>query len=103
MEIAVRVEPNIGRGFQASSPVAPDVRVEAPTAELAVQQLQERLAELVARGQLLSVKVPDADAPHPWAASFGIFKDNPLFPEVLEHMKAYRAMRDRELDALVDE
>ena len=103
MEIAVRVEPRVGQGFLASSPVAPDVRVEAATAELAVEQLQERLAELVASGQIISVKVPDAGTPHPWAAAFGMFKDNPLFPEVLQHMKAYREQRDRELDSLIDE
>ncbi len=37
---------------------------------------------------------------NPWAAMARAFKDDPDYAEVIEHMKADREQRNRELDAL---
>lgn len=103
MQIVVSVEPNNGRGFLARSPLAPDLTAEAPTADQAVANLQQQLTILVSRGGLREVEVllPTINAEpaqNPWQEVAGLFKDNPLFDEVLEHMKVYREQRNHEMD-----
>lgn len=103
MQFVVRVEPNNGRGFLARSPLAPDLTAEAPTADQAVADLQQQLTRLVTHGRLRAIEVPlhSADTEslqNPWQEVAGLFKDNPLFDEVLEHMKVYREQRNHEMD-----
>ncbi len=103
MQFVVSVEPNNGRGFLARSPLAPDLTAEAPTADKAVADLQQQLTMLVSRGGLREIEVPSPTvntepATNPWQEVAGLFKDNPLFDEVLEHMKVYREQQNHEMD-----
>ena len=103
MQFVVSVEPNNGRGFLARSPLAPELTAEAPTADQAVADLQQQLKTLVSRGGLREVEVPlpainPEPATNPWREVAGLFKDDPLFDEVLEHMKVYREQRNHEMD-----
>lgn len=103
MQFVVSVEPNNGRGFLARSPLAPDLTAEAPTADQAVADLQQQLTRLVSRGGLRQIEVPlpsvhTESFENPWQEVAGLFKDNPLFDEVLEHMKVYREQRNHEMD-----
>jgi hypothetical protein len=103
MQFVVRVEPNNGRGFLARSPLAPDLTAEAPTADQAVADLQQQLSRLVSSGGLRAIEVPLVSNEtksfiNPWQEVAGLFKDDPLFDEVLEHMKVYREQRNQEMD-----
>jgi hypothetical protein len=103
MQFVVSVEPSHGRGFLARSPFVPEVTAEAPTADQAVAQLRRQLTNLAVRGELrlIDVPIPTADREplqNPWQKIAGIYKDEPLFEEVFEHMKAYREQRNREMD-----
>ena len=60
MQIAVRVEPSTNHGFSASSPFVPEVSVETATADIAVAELREQIAGLIAKGELRTVELPDA-------------------------------------------
>lgn len=98
MQIAVRVEPSMNHRFSARSPFAPEVSVEAATAEMAVAELREQMAGLIARGELRTVELPETAAPHPWEIAFGAFRDHPDSQEVAENMRAYREQRDQEAE-----
>lgn len=103
MQIVVSIEDRHGRGFVASSPLAPNVTAEAPTVEDAVAQLQRELFRLAESGSLLQIEVPLPNALEKpklsnWAAIAGIYKNEPMFDEVIEHMKAYRELRNAEMD-----
>ena len=107
MQVVVSVEPNHGRGFLARSPMAPDLTAEASTADQAVADLQQQLTRLFSCGGLREVEVPmpatSAESfKNPWQEVAGIFKDNPLFDEVLEHMKVYREQRNHEMNEVGD-
>ena len=107
MQVVVSVEPNNGRGFLARSPLAPELTAEGTTADQAVAELQQQLTTLVSRGGLREIEVPMPavnvePVENPWQQVAGVFKDNPLFDEVLEQMKVYREQRNREMDEVLD-
>ena len=107
MQIIVSVEPNNDQGFTAQTPLAPGLTAAAPTVEQAVSQLQEQLTSLAAGGGLvqIEVQVPTGKVvaeKNPWQEIHGIYRDDPLFAEVQEHMRAYREERNLEMDNIED-
>ena len=106
MQFVVSVEPSRCQGFLARSPLVPNLTAEASTADQAVAELQRQLVTLVSRGELREIEVPPVDnveSPrNPWQEVAGIFKSDPLFDEVLEHMKAYREQRNHVMNEVGD-
>jgi hypothetical protein len=129
MEFSVLVEPTEPQGFRATALSFPEIFCEWATEEKAIRALQAQLCERLKLAKMVKVNVPmmlekpwmaaagclqhepeleayqaailenrrQADA---WAEIAGAFQDAPDYAEVIEHMKACRAERNRELDLL---
>jgi hypothetical protein len=73
-----------------------DCRAVAATAAEAVSQVKELLSDRMTQGQIVRVKIEVPPTEHPWLKFAGIFKDDPMFDEVLEHIEQYRRALDPE-------
>ena len=116
MQVSVVVQKMNGTGFCAKTISPPLLSVIGPTRDAALATLRDQLTEQFAEQEFVSLEVPVRsetqwqptpkptlqNESHPWAACAGMFKDDPDYAEVIEHMKTYREQRNRELDALVD-
>jgi hypothetical protein len=102
-DILLEVQPD--GTHQASVLGWADCRVIAATAAEAVNQVKELLSDRMAKGQIVRVEIPRSDSPeisnpeNPWIKFSGIFKDDPIFDEVLNDIEQYRQELDSELDA----
>jgi predicted RNase H-like HicB family nuclease len=116
MQISVVIEKLNGSGYCAKTVSPPLLSAIGSTRDAALATLREQLSEQFAGEEIVSLDVPVcgeaqwspdkspmvAKPSNPWAAIAGAFKDDPDYAEVIQHMKAYREQRNRELDALVD-
>ncbi|MDJ0797823.1 MAG: type II toxin-antitoxin system HicB family antitoxin [Calothrix sp. MO_167.B12] len=88
-------------GYQATVWGLPDCQVFATTKEEAINNLQElvknRLQNVEIVTQEIEIEMPQKE--HPWMKFAGMFKDDPMFDEVLADIEEYR----RELDAEMEE
>ncbi|MDJ0619509.1 MAG: type II toxin-antitoxin system HicB family antitoxin [Calothrix sp. MO_192.B10] len=88
-------------GYQATVWGLPDCQVFATTKEEAINNLQElvntRLQNVEIVTQEIEIEMPKKE--HPWMKFAGMFKDDPMFDEVLADIEEYR----RELDAEMEE
>lgn len=115
MQVSVVIQKLNGAGFRASTVSPPLLSATGPTRDIALATLRDQLAEQIDEQEFVSLEVPDRGSaepksetepvgtvkPNPWAQIAGAFKDDPDYAKVIEHMKEYRAQRNRELDALV--
>ncbi len=90
--------------FVASVLEFPSCHEEADTKDGAIAQLEAALVERMARAEVRpwSIALPrannEADEPA-WAKFAGIFKDNPMFDQVMEQIQADReAWGEEEMD-----
>lgn len=116
MQVSVVIHKLKEAGFSASTVSPPLLSATGPTRDIALATLRDQLAEKIVEQEFVSLEVParGGEEPkseaepvgevksNPWAQFAGAFKDDPDYAEVIEHMKEYRAQRNRELDALVD-
>ncbi|AFY57016.1 hypothetical protein Riv7116_4597 [Rivularia sp. PCC 7116] len=87
-------------GYQATVWGLPDCQVFATTKEEAINNLHELMKN---RLQNVEIVIQETEKPitkeHPWMKFAGMFKDDPMFDEVLADIEEYR----RELDAEMEE
>jgi hypothetical protein len=116
MQISVVIQKLNGTGYCAKTVSPPLLSAIGPTRDAALATLRDQLAEQFSGEEVVNLDVPVrgeaqwtpvtepavAKPANPWAEIAGVFKDDPDYAEVIEHMKAYREQRNRELDALVD-
>ena len=86
-------------GYQATVWGQPDLVVFAPTREEALKNLNELVDTRLQNVEIVTVVIEAPKSEHPWMKFAGMFKDDPMFGEVLEHIEEYR----RELDAETEE
>ncbi len=102
--VTLMLEPQASGRFVASAVEFPAFRIEAATEAEAIGQLQQSLSEHVAHTKVMPWVIPvppidDAAAPPAWAKFAGIFRDNPMFDEVMESIQADRdAWGDEPMD-----
>ncbi|MCB9076337.1 MAG: hypothetical protein H6631_01995 [Anaerolineaceae bacterium] len=76
----------------------PDVVVEKPTREEAVEQVKARLVEYLT--QQVEIIPIDIDLPvdngNPWLKNFGRFASDPTFDDLQAEIAAYRQAIDKE-------
>jgi hypothetical protein len=102
--VTLMLEPQASGRFVASAVEFPAFRIEAATEAEAIGQLQRSLSEHVAHTKVMPwvISVPqvdDAVVPPTWAKFAGIFRDNPMFDEVMESIQADRdAWGDEPMD-----
>ena len=98
MDIPVLIEPLPGTGFRARSGDPFAQAAEGASREEALARLEALIkGQLRAGVQLVALQVPAAN---PWVAFAGMFKDNPLFDEVIEIMAENRRLADEDPDYL---
>lgn len=114
MQVSVVIQDLNGAGFCAKTVSPPLLSAVGPTRDAALATLRDQLAARFAGEEVVNLDVPvrgESDwlpnltsssgaTSNPWPAIAGAFKDDPDYAEVVEHMKAYREQRNRELDAL---
>jgi hypothetical protein len=97
--IQVLIE-RIGKGrFRATSGEPLPASVEARTREAAVVKLKKEVGKRLQNGaELVSVDLGTSAQAHPLAEFAGMFKDDPLFDEVVEIMAENRRRRNADPD-----
>lgn len=107
MQVSVVIQKLKGAGFRAKTVSNPLMSAEGPTRDIALASLRDQLIEQLEGEEVVSLDIPVCceRAAHdwesnPWSKCAGAFKDNPMFDQVLENMKAYRKLRDQELDQI---
>ena len=99
MAIPVLIEPLANNGFRATSGPPLEVSVEAPTRDEALAKLRKKLGKRLKNGaELIALDLAHAAEQNPWVRFAGMFKDNPMFDEVLEIMAENRRKDDTDSD-----
>jgi predicted RNase H-like HicB family nuclease len=73
----------------------PDCTAQGATRQEALARLRQALITRLARAEIVPLEIEHPHPGHPWLKFAGMFKDAPLFDDVLAEIEAYR----RELDA----
>ena len=107
MQVSVVIQKLKGTGFRAKTVSNPLMSAEGPTRDIALASLRGQLIEQFEGEEVVSLDIPvpadraaGAWESNPWSKCAGAFKDDPMFDQVLENMKAYRKIRDQELDQI---
>jgi predicted RNase H-like HicB family nuclease len=97
MTFQVLVEHRGRRDFSATVLGWPDCSAQGATRQEALDRIQQAMRERLARSEIVPMEIhSNLDVPdHPWLKYAGMFKDHPLFDEVLGYVEEYR----REVDA----
>ena len=96
MTYQVVLEQNGGESFKATVLGWPDCYAEGPTRGEALEKVRDTLRQRLARVEIVPVEIEAVgDEESHWRKYEGMFKDNPLFEQVIEYMEADR----RELDS----
>ncbi|MBG1269226.1 type II toxin-antitoxin system HicB family antitoxin [Nostoc sp. WHI] len=85
-------------GYQATVWGLPDCQVFSATREEALKNLHELVNTRFQNVEIVNQEIEASKSDHPWMKFAGMYKDNPLFEDVLSNIEAYR----RELDAEID-
>ena len=80
-----------------------ECQTEAATKEEALTKLRQILTTRLQQTEIVSLEIELPQSEHPWMKFAQMYQNNPLFPEVLEEIQAYRqeidAQNDRELNS----
>jgi hypothetical protein len=94
---SVLVEAKEG-GYQATVWGLPDCQVFSATREEALKNLHELVNSRFQNLEIVTQEIAAAKSEHPWMKFAGMYKDNPLFEDVLSNIEAYRCEVDTEID-----
>ena len=95
MTYYVQVENGRRGSYTATVLGWPDCTAQGATREEALTRLRQTLTRRLAQAEIVSMELEHPPPGHSWLKFAGMFKDNPLFDDVLAEVEAYR----RELDA----
>lgn len=84
-------------GYVATALTLANIEVEAPTREQALARIRQVISNTLAQGEIVDLEISESK---PIIASsydeiFGMFKDDPTFPEFLDEVEKYRKSRNR--------
>lgn len=97
MQIPILVEPGINNGYRATCGPPLAVSADGATPDEAVDKLQMLLRDRLINGvEIVAAEVPARVVENPWVKYAGMFKDDPMFAEVLEIMKENRRKDDED-------
>jgi hypothetical protein len=97
MQIPILVEPATNNGYRATCGPPLALSAEGATRNEAVDKLELLLQERLSNGvEIVAAEVPARVVDNPWVKYRGMFKDDPMFAEVLEIMKANRRKDDED-------
>ncbi|BCL35800.1 type II toxin-antitoxin system HicB family antitoxin [Nostoc sp. MS1] len=75
-----------------------DCKSSGATEEEAIEKLKPLLQERLQRAKIVTLEIEPPQTEHPWMKFAGMFKDDPLFDEVLENIEANRRELDSEME-----
>lgn len=84
--------------FSAVVPGLSDYKSLGVTEDEAVSKLQQILQERLKNSKIVTLEVESTSNEDPWDNIFGMYKDNPLFDEVLAEIEAERAKLDAKME-----
>ena len=91
MKIPILVEPVTNNGYRATCGPPLAMSAEGATRDEAVDKLELLLLDRLSNGvEIVAAKVPARVVENTWVKYAGMFKDDPMFAEVLEIMKDSR-------------
>ncbi|MDZ7960614.1 MAG: type II toxin-antitoxin system HicB family antitoxin [Aulosira sp. DedQUE10] len=93
---SVLVEAKEGR-YQATVWGLPEFQVFAQTREEALNNLHELVNTRLQNVEIVTQEIEASKSEHPWMKFAGMFKDDPMFDEVLAHIEEYRQELDAEM------
>jgi predicted RNase H-like HicB family nuclease len=97
MQIPILVEPVASNGYRATCGPPLAVAAEGATRAEAIDRLEQLLQDRLSHGlELVAAEVPARVVDNPWVKYAGMFKDDPMFAEVLEIMKENRRKDDED-------
>lgn len=68
----------------------PHCRVTGANRQEALKRLRDAIRERFAKVEVVPIEVDVPQRAHAWGKYAGMFKDDPVFEEVLEEIEAYR-------------
>lgn len=76
----------------------PNIRVEAPTQEQAIEKLKQLLSTRFEKTEIIPVeiKLPQAETENPWTKFAGVFQNDPDFTEIADNLRAKRNVVDED-------
>jgi len=98
MDYQIFVEKQPNDGYVAIALGWPDCIGEGETREGAVVKVRAAIADRLARGEILSVHIEEADttiSPDPWEQMAGRFADDPHWDEFQEELRRIREEANR--------
>jgi hypothetical protein len=91
MQIPILVEPVTNNGYRATCGPPLAASAEGATRDEAIGKLELLLRDRLSSGvEIMAAEVPARVLENPWVKYAGMFKDDPMFTEVLEIMKENR-------------
>ena len=97
MQIPFLVEPVANHGYRATCGPPLGVSAEGATRDEAIDKLEVLLRDRLTNGvEVVAAEVPARAVDNPWVKRAGMFKDDPMFAEVLEIMKENRRKDDED-------
>jgi hypothetical protein len=97
MQIPILVEPVTNNGYRATSGSPLAVSAEGATRDEAIDKLQRLLRDRLGNGvEIVAAEVPAREFENPWVKYAGMFKDDPMFAEVIQIMKDNRRKDDED-------
>lgn len=75
-----------------------DCKAKGSSREAALEQLLEQVNAILKQGEIVQLEIPLPKPEHPWMKFAGMYKDNPLFDEVQDYIKADREQLDAEME-----
>jgi predicted RNase H-like HicB family nuclease len=92
MTYQVLLQHTVDNGYKATALAIPECVAVGATRDEALMNLKAVLTARLAEAEIVTVEVGEPE--HPWLKGFGMFKDDPMYDDVLAEIEAYR----REVD-----
>jgi predicted RNase H-like HicB family nuclease len=77
---------------------ASDYKSSGETEDEAVSKLQQILQERLKHSKIVTLEIESTQTENPWKNVIGMYKDNPLFDEVLADIEAERSKLDEKME-----
>ncbi|MEG4804253.1 type II toxin-antitoxin system HicB family antitoxin [Microcoleus sp. ARI1-B5] len=101
--LTVLIEEETEGKYQAIVLGLPDCKAQGNTRSEAITNISRVLGDRLEKAELISLEIKPPKAEHPWMKFAGMYKDNPLFDEVVACIEADRRQLDEEMEAYYQE
>lgn len=74
-------------GYRATVLGWPDCTAQGATRQEALSRIRQVLSDRLSRAKIIPLEIEPSQPEHPWLKFAGMFKDNPVFDEVVAEIK----------------